>query len=80
MIETFQYKNDTYKIIESINLNGISFALGKNKNNHFTYMKITQLTNKTVFTPLKSLIKVLSDYNFNKYIIYKIVLITLFLA
>lgn len=63
MIETFQYKNDTYKIIESINLNGISFALGKNKNNYFTYMKITQLTNKTVFTPLKSLIKVLSDYN-----------------
>ena len=66
MIQEFEYKNETYKIIEGICILGINFVICKNNNDEITYMKVTQLTNKTVFTPLENLIKVLDAYNNNK--------------
>lgn len=66
MIEEYKYKNENYKIIDSIKVYGIDFIIGQNSKNELTYMKITQLTSKTVFTPLENLIKVLEAYNNKK--------------
>lgn len=66
MINEYEYQKEKYIIIEAIKIWGIDFVISKNNNNEITYMKITQLTNKTVFTPLDNLIKVLDAYNNNK--------------
>ena len=66
MIEEYQYKNDTYKIIECVKIGGLFFVIGKNSHNEFSYMKLTQLATKSVFTPLENLIAVLNDYRNQK--------------
>ncbi len=66
MIEEYRYHNENYKIIDAIKVYGIDFIIGQNSKNEFTYMKITQLSTKTVFTPLDNLIKVLEAYNNKK--------------
>ena len=63
MIEEYRYNNDNYKIIDAIKVYGIDFIIGQNSKKELTYMKITQLSSKTVFTPLENLIKVLEAYN-----------------
>lgn len=66
MIEEYKYNNEKYKIIDAIKIYGIDFIICQNSKKEITYMKITQLTSKTVFTPLENLIKVLTAYNNNK--------------
>lgn len=66
MIEEYRYNNESYKIIDAIKVYGIDFIIGKNSKNEFTYMKITHLSTKSVFTPLENLIKVLQAYNNQK--------------
>lgn len=63
MIQEYEYKNEKYKIIEGINIEGINLVIGENGNNCLSYMKVTQLEYKTVFTPLERLIQVLDEYN-----------------
>lgn len=66
MIQYYQYQNENYKIIDGIKIYGIDFVICQNSNEELTYMKITQLANKSVFTPLENLIKVLEVYNNNR--------------
>lgn len=66
MIYNFEYKNKTYKIIEGINIAGVNFVICIDKNNKLSYMKITQLEAKSVFTPLEKMIQVFGDYNNQK--------------
>lgn len=74
MIEEYEYQNEIYKIIEGINVGDINFVVIKNKNNNISYMKLTQLEIKTVFTPLDNLIKVLDEYDNQKTINVKKIL------
>lgn len=66
MIQEYKYKNEIYKIIEGISIGGINFVIIKDSHNLLSYMKLTQLDVKTVFTPLDKLIEVLDDYNNQK--------------
>ena len=66
MIQEYTYKNEIYKIIDTINIYGIGFVISKNSQNELTYMKITNISSKTVFTPLENLIQVLEAYNTKK--------------
>lgn len=66
MIQEYEYKNEIYKIIEGVNIGGINFVIGKDSHNLLSYMKLTQLETKTVFTPLDKLIEVLDEYNNQK--------------
>ena len=66
MIQEYTYKNEVYKIIDTINISGIGFVISQNSKNELTYMKITNISSKTVFTPLENLIKVLEAYNTKK--------------
>ena len=74
MINEYEYQKEKYTIIEAIKIYGIDFVISKNNKNEITYMKITQLTHKTVFTPLDNLIKVLEAYNNPKIINIKRIL------
>ena len=62
MIQEYTYKNETYEIIEAFSIGEIYFAIGKDSHDKLSYMKMTQLEVKTVFTPLDKLIQVLDDY------------------
>jgi len=66
MINQFKYNNNEYKIIEGINVGGINFVICKDVNNTISYMKVSQLEVKSVFTPLDKLIKVLDEYKTDK--------------
>ena len=66
MIQEYTYKNEVYKIVDIINISGIGFVISQNSKNELTYMKITNISSKTVFTPLENLIKVLEAYNTKK--------------
>lgn len=66
MIQEFEYRKENYKIIEGINIQKINFVIIKNKNNIISYMKLTELYDRTVFTPLDKLIEVFKDYNNQK--------------
>lgn len=62
MIETYQYRNNIYKITECASFDNLFFVIGENDKKEFSYMKLTQLATKSVFTSLDNLIEVLSDY------------------
>lgn len=66
MINQFKYNNNEYKIIEGINVGGVNFVICKDVNNTISYMKVSQLEVKSVFTPLDKLIKVLDEYKTDK--------------
>ena len=66
MIETYQYHNNNYKIIECVNMGNLFFVIGENEKKQFSYMKLTQLATKSVFTSLDNLIAVLNDYRNQK--------------
>ena len=66
MIQEYNYKQEVYKIIDVVTIYGINFVISKNSKNELTYMKITNLSSKTVFTPLENLIQVLEVYNTKK--------------
>lgn len=63
MNREYEYKNKKYQIIESICIKDINFVISKDNHDLLSYMKLTQLESKIVFTPLDKLIKVLDDYN-----------------
>ena len=66
MINQFKYKNYDYEILEGINIGGVNFVICKDETNKISYMKVSQLEVKSVFTPLDKLIKVLDDYKNEK--------------
>lgn len=65
-MEEFKYYNETYKIIDAVSIQKLDFVIVKNSSNTLSYMKLTHLESKTVFTPLDKLIEVLKDYNNEK--------------
>ena len=65
-MEEFKYYDETYKIIDAVSIQGLDFVIVKNSSNILSYMKLTHLESKTVFTPLDKLIEVLKDYNNEK--------------
>lgn len=62
MINQFKYNNYEYKIIEGLNVGGLNFVICQDADKKLSYMKVSQLEVKSVFTPLDKLIKVLDEY------------------
>ena len=60
-MEEFKYYNETYKIIDAVSIQKLDFVIVKNSSNTLSYMKLTHLESKTVFTPLDKLIEVLKE-------------------
>ena len=65
-MQDYIYNNEVYKIIDAVSIQGLDFVIVKNSSNILSYMKLTHLNSRTVFTPLDKLIEVLKDYNNEK--------------
>lgn len=65
-MEEYIYNKELYKIIDAVSIQGLDFIIVKNSSNIISYMKLTHLESKTVFTPLDKLIEVLKAFNTEK--------------
>ena len=73
MNKEFEYNNQSYTIIECVDIQGIKFVFIKDKKNIIYYMKLTRLGTRFVFTPLEKLIEVFEEYkNIKVYNIKKV--------